>query len=317
MARLLVVDPILRYEQYGLTPGWAGEEHLVVFPESFALDDLEPELRIADVILTAHYPVPARMIDACPGLRLIAKPGAGFDNIDVAAASRRGVPVTNVAGTRSRSVAEFALFMMCYLAKNAWMEGDPAWQATSSRELGAKTVGIVGLGAVGSLLARFGHGLGMRVVAHTRTPDPAKAPGVPVTFVAKDELLATADYIVLAMPLTEETRHYIDRGALEIVKQGATLINVSRGPTVSTDDLVESLRSGRLLGAGLDVTDPEPLPADHELRSMPNVLIPPHIAGRSNESQAATMDRMRRNVLAVLAGETPPDLVNPPVAPTA
>jgi phosphoglycerate dehydrogenase-like enzyme len=311
MAQLLVADPLLLTAEFGIDAGWAGAEHEVMIPSGFAPADLGPFLAHADGILTAHAPVTQDMIALAPKLRLIAKPGAGVDNIDVEAAAARGVVVTNVRGVRGRAVAEHALFMMMYLARHAWMRDDPAWQGTTSVQLGGKTLGILGLGEIGSHVARFGHGLGMTVVAHTRTPDPDRVPDVPVGFVGRDDLFAKADFLVLCAPLTEETRQVVNRSTLARMKPDAHLINVSRGPVVATDDLLEALRSGRLAGAGLDVTDPEPLPTDHELRRLPDVLISPHNAGRTFESQAEALDRMRTNVRLVLSGSPPIDLVGP------
>jgi phosphoglycerate dehydrogenase-like enzyme len=309
MALLLVVDPLLLTPEFGIDAGWVGAEHEVLIPSGFALNDLRPHLERADGILTAHAAVTEDMIALAPKLRVIAKPGAGVDNIDVGAAAARGVTVTNVKGARGRAVAEHALFMMMYLARHAWMRDDPAWQGTTSVQLGGKALGIVGLGEIGRYVARFGHGLGMTVIAHTRTPDPDRIADVPVGFVGRDDLLAQADFVVLCLPLTEQTHHMIDRSALASMKDDAHLINVARGPVVDTDDLSEALRGGRLAGAGLDVTDPEPLPMDHELRQLPNVLISPHNAGRTFESQAEALDRMRTNVRLVLSGSPPIDLV--------
>lgn len=311
MAQLLVVDPLLLTREFGIGVGWAGPEHEVVIPNGFEPDDLRPFLEGTEAILTAHRTVTEDMMELAPSLRLIAKPGAGVDNIDVAAAARRGVVVTNVTGARGRAVAEHALFMMLYLARHAWMRDDPAWQGTTSIQLGGRSLGIVGLGAIGGHLARFGHGLGMSVLAHTRTPDPGRLADVPVSFVERDELLARADFVVLCVPLTDETRGTIDRSTLSSMKDDAFLVNVSRGPVVATEDLLEVMREGRLAGAGLDVTDPEPLPADHGLRRLPNVLISPHNAGRTSESQAEALERMRTNVRLVLAGREPVDAVRP------
>lgn len=309
MAQLLVVDPLLLTKEFGIDAGWVGDGHEVMVPTGFALDDLRPHLERAEGILTAHAPVTEDMIALAPRLRLIAKPGAGVDNIDVGAAVARGIVVTNVAGARGRAVAEHALFMMMYLARHAWMRDDPAWQGTTSVQLGGKTLGVVGLGEIGCHVAHFGHGLGMAVIVHTRTPDPERIADVPVGFVGRDELLERADFVVLCLPLTEETHRMIDGSALAYMKGDAYLINVSRGPIVDTDSLTEALRNRRLAGAGLDVTDPEPLPPDHELRRLPNVLISPHNAGRTCESQAEALDRMRANVRLVLAGRPPIDPV--------
>jgi phosphoglycerate dehydrogenase-like enzyme len=309
MAHLLVVDPLLLTAEFGIDAGWVGDEHEVMIPPGFELVELRPHLERAEGILTAHRPVTEDMMRLAPRLRVIAKPGAGVDNIDVDAATARGIVVTNVKGARGRAVAEHALFMMLYLARHAWMRDDPGWQGTTSVQLGGKVLGVLGLGEIGRHVARFGQGLGMTIVARTRTPDPERIAGVPVEFVERDALLARADFVVLCVPLTQETHHMIDGSALASMKDGAYLINVSRGPVVHTDDLSEALRSGRLAGAGLDVTDPEPLPPDHELRRLANVLISPHNAGRTFESQAEALDRMRANVLLVLSGRPPIDPV--------
>jgi phosphoglycerate dehydrogenase-like enzyme len=311
MAGLLVVDPLLLTAEFGVDQAWAGDEHEVMIPSGFDLDDLAPSLARTEAILTAHAPVTDAMMDLAPSLRVISKPGAGVDNIDVGAAAARGVVVTNVTGARGRAVAEHALFMAFYLVRHGWMRDDPAWQGTTAIQLAGKTLGIVGLGEIGAHLARAGHGLGMIVAAHTRRPDPARVPDVPITFLDRPDLLATADVVILCLPLTDGTRHLIDRSSLGSMKPSAYVINVARGPVVATDALTEALREGRLAGAGLDVTDPEPLPADHELRSMPNVLISPHNAGRTVESQAEALGRMRENVRLVLAGRPPIDPVTP------
>jgi phosphoglycerate dehydrogenase-like enzyme len=309
MARILLVDPLLAGEGFGIGPGWAGLDHEVVIPSGYRIEDIRPSLPGAEAILTAHAPVTEEMMALAPGLRLVAKPGAGVDNIDVAAAARRGVTVTNVPGARGRAVAEHALFLLLHLARKAWLRGDPAWRDALATQLGGKSLGVVGLGDIGTHLARFGHGLGMPVVASTRTPDPDRVPEVPVRFVDIDTLLQEADAVVLCAPLTDATRGLIDREALAKMKDQAFLINVARGPLVATDDLLDAMRAGRLAGAGLDVTDPEPLPKDHGLRSLPHVLISPHNAGRTRESQADALQRMRANVLRVLAGEPPLDPV--------
>jgi D-3-phosphoglycerate dehydrogenase len=311
MAHLVVVDPLLLTKEFGIDAGWAGPEHEVLIPRGFGLDDLARPLARAGGILTAHRPITREMMDLAPELLVVAKPGAGVDNIDVVAATARGVVVTNVKGARGRAVAEHALFMMLYLARHAWMRDDPAWQSTTSVQLGGKRLGIVGFGAIGGHLARFGHGLGMGVAVHTRTPGAGRLAEVPVDFVDWGELLNLADFLVLCVPLTDETRGMIDRSTLGSMKEGAYLINVSRGPIVATEDLLGALRNEELAGAGLDVTDPEPLPPDHGLRKLSGVLISPHNAGRTFESQAEALDRMRTNVRLALSGRPPIDAVAP------
>jgi len=309
MANILIVDPLLAAAELRVQADWAGPENRVVMPPAFTPEALDPLLGDAEVLLTALRPVTADMIGKAPRLRLVAKPGAGVDNIDVAATRARGITVTNVRGVRSRAVAEHALFMMLYLARHGWMRADPAWQGTPSVQLGGKTLGIVGLGGIGSWVARYGHGLGMEVLAHTRTPDPERVPGIPVAFLDFPALLSESYFVVLSVPLTPETRRMMDAAALRAMRPGAFLVNVARGAVVVTDDLLQVIAEGHLAGAGLDVTDPEPLDPEHGLWRLPQVLISPHNASRTAESQAQAMARMRENVLRVLAGEPPLDPV--------
>jgi len=312
MARILVVDPLLTAAEYGIQADWAGPGNLVILPPAFDLEALSPFLGDADVLLTTLRPVTADMMRRAPNLRLVAKTGRGVDNIDVAAARARGIVVTNARGVRSRAVAEHALFMMFYLARHAWLRADPAWHATTSTQLGGKRLGILGLGSIGQLLARAGHGLGMEVLAHTRTQRPGSVSSGPVTFVDRPTLLGNSDFLVLCASLTPETQGMIDKVALMAMRPRACLINIARGPIVITQDLLEVMEAGHLAGAGLDVTDPEPLDAAHGLRRLPHVLITPHIAGRTAESQAEAAARMRENVLRVLAGREPLDPVEFP-----
>ncbi|HWL91547.1 MAG TPA: NAD(P)-dependent oxidoreductase, partial [Actinomycetota bacterium] len=176
----------------------------MLIPTGFQIEHLRPLLPEVAAFLTAHAPVTEEMISLAPKLRLVAKPGAGVDNIDLAAAARHGVSVTNVTGARGRAVAEHALFMMLHLARRAWLQGDLAWRDAIATQLGGKTLGIVGLGDIGSHLGRSGHGLGMRVIAHTRTPDADRVPDVPVRFVDLGTLLRESDVVVVCVPLTEE-----------------------------------------------------------------------------------------------------------------
>ncbi len=304
---VLVADELLTTAAFRIGPGWLGPDVKVVVPAGFDDAALHQYLPQAAVVLTAHRPITADLMDAAPALRLVAKPGAGVDNIDVAAAQQRGIVVTNVPGARAQAVAEHAAFLMLALARRSWMYGDPAWRTTNAYQLSSRTLGIVGLGAIGSRLAPIAAGLGMKVIAATRTRRPAEFPDV--DFLDLKELLGRADVVVLCPPLTEETQGMIDRAAIEAMKPDALLINVGRGPLVVTDDLTAALQAGALGGVGLDVTDPEPLPPDHPLHAIERVLITPHNAGRTDRSQEEALARMRANVASVLRGEGPLDPV--------
>ncbi|MEK6710921.1 MAG: NAD(P)-dependent oxidoreductase [Nitrospinota bacterium] len=316
MGKVILVDPLFGSPQWNVGKDWLGAENEVVRPSAYTPEAIHPLLPGAEGILTVFKPVTAPMMDAAPRLRVVAKPGAGVDNIDMAAATRRGVMVCNAEGVRGLSVAEHAFFMMLYLGRHAWMRDDwKPWEHTSHVQLGGKSLGIVGLGDIGRRAARIGHGFGMKVLVNTRTPDPAYVPGVEMEFLSFEALLPRADFLILCMPLVPQTKGMIRAGTLARMKRTAILINVSRGPAVATDDLAEAIRSGAIAGAGLDVTDPEPLPDGHPLRSFPNVLITPHHASRTPECQQAAMDRTAENLRLALAGRRPVNLVNPETFP--
>ena len=306
MATILIGDPLLATPAFGVGTDFIGAPHQVVLPPSFAPGAAQPGLAEAEVLLTAHEMVTAEVMDAAANLRLIAKPGVGVDNIDVGAATARGVLVTNARGTRAQAVAEHALLLALSAARQIGA-AHPSEAPLVAVELGGKTLGVLGYGDAGSRLARMGTGLGMRVAASTRTVPPGGVDDV--EFVGLDELFARADVLAVCAPLTPETTHLVDERLLRLLPEDAVFVNVARGQIVVTDDLVRVLRSGHLVGAGLDVTDPEPLPSDHPLRSLPNVVLTGHVAGRTRESQRRAVEAMRTNVMALLDGKTPPDIV--------
>ena len=310
MARILVIDPMMSK----LKPGWLGSGYEVVQPKSYEPEDIAPELPGANGLLTAFRPVPAEMIEAAPNLKVVARPGAGVDNIDIEAATRRGVMVCNVTGVRGRALAEHAFFMMLYLSRHAWMKDDQAaWVETPPEQLTGKTLGVVGLGDIGGNVVKIGQGFGMKILVNTRTPDPGRAPGAEIEFISFEKMCPKADFIVLAMPLVPETQGLIRAETLKKMKESAIVINLARGQAIVTDDLLEAIQAGRIAGAGLDVTDPEPLPDGHPLFSIPQVLITPHNGSRTSETTAAAMGRMADNIHKAMAGERPIYLVNPEV----
>ncbi|MDA1000919.1 MAG: NAD(P)-dependent oxidoreductase [bacterium] len=313
MAKVLLVDRLYGSPQWDLGSGWLGAEHEMVRPPDYELGTILSLLPDVEGILTVFREVGPEMMDAAPGLKVVAKPGIGYDNIDAAAATARGIMVCNVTGVRGRAVAEHAFFMMLYLARNAWMLDDPAWEHTDAVQLGGKTIGIVGLGDIGRHTALIADGFGMKVLAHTRTPDPSRLPDVDVEFLSFDALLPRSNFLVLCMPLLPETQGILNAAALKRMKKDAMLVNVARGPVAVTEDILQALQQGEIAAAALDVTDPEPLPDDHPLRKMNNVLITPHHASRTPETQVAAIERTRENVSRALAGERPINIVNPEV----
>lgn len=269
-------------------------------------------------------PVDAGLMDAAgPGLRVISNYAVGYDNIDVAEATGRGIPVGNTPGVLTETTADMAFALLMAAARRV-VEGAEYVRAGRWRTWGPKlllghdvhgaTLGVIGMGRIGQAVTRRASGFDMRVIYFDPYCDPEKGPfvGVAVRCDLAD-LLAEADFISLHVPLTEETHHLIDASALAKMKPTAVLINTSRGPVVDTDALYEALSAGRIAYAALDVTDPEPLPAGHKLLSLPNCLVVPHIASASWATRTRMAEMAAENLLAGLRGERLPHCVNPEV----
>ena len=274
----------------------------------------------ADAVLTCWKRVSARVIEAAPRLQAIGRYGIGLDNIDVAEATRRGILVTNVPGFCADEVAEHVLaLVLAHARRVASLDAEIRAGRWSARveppmhRVRGRTLGIVGFGAIGRALASRALGLGLEVAAAVRRPpdDAGAWPGVELAGLA--EVRDRADFLSLHVPLTDETRGLVDRAFLDAMKPGAYLVNTARGALVDHDALDEALRSGRLSGAALDVTDPEPLPADHPLRTAPNLTLTPHVAFSSAESLRTLQETAASCVAAVLEGRRPPNVVNPEV----
>ena len=262
--------------------------------------------------------LPAELFDHAPRLRAVVRHGAGLDMIPVPAASAHGVAVANVPAVNAQSVAEYAVGQMLALARylpriDATLRS-PSWDAARqladhAMELHGKTLAIVGMGAIGQALARIcALGFGMRVLGVRRTPQPDSEI---VRYVALDDALPQADYVVLSCPLDETTRGLLSAQRLGRMKPGARLVNVSRGAVVDEAALVESLRTGHLGGAALDVFTVQPLPAASELRRLPNVLLSPHLAGITRESMRRMSESAASQVLEMLEGRLPRHFINP------
>ena len=264
------------------------------------------------------------LLDAAgPGLRVVSNFAVGYDNIDVAACTRRGIAVGNTPGALTETTADLAWALLMAAARRV-VEGDRyvrdgRWRTWGPMTLlgpdvhGA-TLGIVGFGRIGQAVARRAAGFGMRVVYSARsraTADVELQTGA--TWVPLAELLATADFVSLHVSLNAETRHIIDAAALAAMRPTAILVNTARGPVVDTDALVDALRMGTILAAALDVTDPEPLPADHPLVGMDNCLVVPHIASASPATRGRMASMAAANLLAGVAGRRLPTPVNPEV----
>jgi glyoxylate reductase len=303
----------------------AGEADVEVWPE----DDPPPpavlasEAERSDGILTNIADrVDAALIDGAAGLRIVSQMAVGYDNIDVAAATRRGVLVTNTPGVLTEATADMAFALLLAQARRLpegeramrrgeWGEWKP-WFLLG-RDLTGKTLGIVGLGAIGRAVARRALGFGMRVVYTSRQRKPEVEVSLEIGWRELPQLLAEADYVSLHMALNAETRGMIGAPELARMKPDAVLINTARGGVVDQAALVQALREGRIGGAGLDVFEAEPLPPDHELLSLDNVVVAPHLGSATVDTRTRMSDLAVDNLIAFFRGETPPCPVNPEV----
>ncbi|MEM7119374.1 MAG: hydroxyacid dehydrogenase [Chloroflexota bacterium] len=276
------------------------------------------------VIAGPQFPGTAVTFNRCPNLKAVIRAGAGYDSIDLDAATAHGICVANTPDAHTESTAVFTISLLlsvvrqvgfghAEMAKGEW----PHRSTTLNMDLNNKILGIVGLGRIGSRVAELAHAFGLRV----HTYDPYIAPGYAFTRRVEqaeslEVLLNMADIVTLHTPLNNETRHMMDASRFTQMKRGAILLNASRGPVVVETDLIDALRSGHLGGAGLDVWNPEPPDADNPLRFMNNVVATPHMAANTREGRARSRADAAKQVLQVLVEEERPfALLNPDVWP--
>lgn len=284
-------------------------------------DELKALLDGADGVLSLlSEQYTGDVLDAYPSIRVLSNFGVGYDNIDVDAATERGVAVCNTPGVLTAATAEIAWSLLMAAARRVpeaiefvkageWSSWGPTMML--GQPIVGQTIGIVGYGRIGQEVANMARGFGMRVLAWDRSPHTKPQDGV--EFVALDDLLSTADYISVHVPLSTDTANLINADAFGKMKPNAILVNTARGPVVDQDALVAALRNGTIWAAGLDVTTPEPLPMEHPLHQLPNCVILPHIGSATITARDAMSSLAARNLIAVLNGEMPPHIVNPTV----
>ena len=289
--------------------GFAGSD-IEFLPWTLAV---EGTLRPVDGIYTYGHPlVDGAMLDRIPGIRVISNYGVGVDHIKVPDAVARGIPVGNTPGILDGATADggFALILAAarrvvegdrYARSTEFLHYDPGFML--GREVHSSTLGIVGLGNIGSQVARRARGFDMRVLYRNRHRRLGAEARLGVEYKSLRELLERSDYVVLTCPLTDETYHLIDAAALRRMKPTATLVNIARGPIVDTNALYEALRDGVIASAGLDVTDPEPLPRDHPLLGLGNVTILPHLGSATIETRRKMAEVSVKNLHLGLRGE--------------
>jgi len=254
-------------------------------------------------------------------LKVISNYAVGFDNIDVSTATKRGIPIGNTPDVLTDATADFSFALMMsagrrvlegdrYVREGKWKTWGPMLLLGS--EIYGATLGLVGFGRIGKAMAHRASGFNMRVIYYDPS-EQGQDNDLNATSVDFETLLEESDFISLHTPLTPDTRHLIDAKALRRMKRNAVLVNTSRGPVVDMDALYEALRDKLIFAAGLDVTDPEPLSADHPLLALDNLVIAPHIASASITARSNMASLAAKNLIAGLKGEQLPHCVNPQV----
>ena len=282
---------------------------------------LEHAPQVAGFIVRGNGHMPAPLIDAAPNLRVIGRSGVGVDNVDVAAATRRGIPVVVTPDAGSIAVAEGAIAMLLALGKrlrelDAMVRAGEYAQRDSAAvaEFAGATLGVVGMGRIGRRVAALGSAFGMEVVASDPVLGAEQMRELGAEPVGLAELFARADHIALHAPLLPETRGMITAKLLLSAGPGAFLVNLARGPLIeSPDALCAALDAGALAGVGLDVFDPEPPDVSHRLYRDPRVLLSPHALGLTDKSRQRIFGEMARGVRAALQGRRPAAVANPEI----
>jgi glyoxylate reductase len=262
------------------------------------------------------------LLSRAPRLKMIANMGVGYNNIDVAAATARGIPVSNTPGVLTEATADLAFTLLLAIARRV-VEGDRLVRAGEfrfwapflflGREVSGKTLGIIGMGRIGKAVAQRARGFDMPVIYHNRSRlEPAEEVRLGARHTAPDELLHKSDFISLHVPLSAETRHLIGRRELALMKPTAFLINTSRGPVVNEQDLLTALQAGQIAGAALDVYEHEPA-LTPGLALLDNVVLLPHVGSATLETRTRMAAMAVQNLIAGLNGQRPPNVVNPEI----
>ncbi|MFP4142991.1 MAG: 2-hydroxyacid dehydrogenase [Thermoplasmata archaeon] len=262
------------------------------------------------------------IIDAGGELKVISNYAVGYDNIDVEAATKRGIAVTNTPGVLTEATAEIAWALMMSVARNV-VQGDgfvredrfEGWDPTlmMGHELHGKTLGIVGMGNIGTKVAEMSRGFDMDIIYYNRSRNEGAEEELGAEYVEMNELLSRSDYVSLHVPLTEETEGLIGKQELDKMSEDSYLINTARGEVVDEDALVETLKDGGIAGAGIDVYANEPHGANPDYYDLDNVVLTPHLGSASFKAREGMAMMAAENILSVLKGEEPENIVNPEV----
>ncbi|WP_027093815.1 D-2-hydroxyacid dehydrogenase [Cohnella thermotolerans] len=284
-------------------PGWNA-----VFAKPEGIDPAL--LRDAEVVCGWHSVAQEALAEGMPRLKWVQTGSAGVDNLPLAELARLGVVVTTASGVHPAPMAETAFAMLLAFTRNLHHavrnQAERRWEkAEAYGELRGKTMGVVGAGQIGTEVARLAQAFGMRTLGVRRSGRETEHFDGMASFEGLDDVLAESDVVVNILPATDETYRLFDAERFARMKPGALFVNIGRGRSVDTDALVEALRSGRIAGAGLDVFDPEPLPADHPLWGMDNVIVMPHIGGLTDRYKERLAGLFIRNLRAYIENGAP------------
>jgi len=312
---------IVILDGHALNPGDLSWDFLNVFGSVAYYDRTSGEdltiqrIGDAEIVILNKTPITESVLNACPNMKLICILATGYNVVDYVAAAKRGIPVCNVPGYGTASVAQFTFALLLELCHQIGLHNksvhDGEWSAcpdfcywkTPQMELVGKTIGIIGYGSIGQAVGKIAEAFGMRVLAYSRSHRPG------FDYVDLDTLLSQSDIVSLHCPLFPETQHLINAEAISKMKDGAILLNTARGPLIDETAVADALRSGKLIGAAMDVVASEPIPSDSPLLSAPNCIITPHIAWAPIEARQRIMDITADSIRGFLAGK-PVNAVN-------
>ena len=284
---------------------------------------MEAMYNVDGAIINVMDRIDAPLLDAAPKLRVLSQVAAGLDNIDIPEATKRDIMVGYTPGVLAKSTADLAFALLLAVARRVvesdkWVrEGN--WKISHhpmfwlGSEVNGSTLGILGLGGIGLEMAKRGLGFDMKVLYHSRTRKRDLEKEYGLKYASFKRVLAESDFLSIHVPLTPQTNHFIGEKQLKMMKPSSILVNLSRGPVVDTDALHQALTKGTIAGAGLDVFDPEPVPTDHPILGLDNVVVLPHIGSASNRSRRDMHLLAARNLVAGLNGNRLEECANPEV----
>ncbi|CAM5223026.1 Glyoxylate reductase OS=Ureibacillus acetophenoni OX=614649 GN=SAMN05877842_12018 PE=3 SV=1 [Ureibacillus acetophenoni] len=310
-----IAEPIIeKIQEYADVDVWDQED--VQIPR----DILENKISEIDgLFCLITESIDASLIDKAPNLKVISNMAVGYNNIDVDTATKKGIMVTNTPDVLTETTADLTFTLLMATARRLVEASDflrdGKWETWSpnlltGQDIYGATIGIIGMGRIGEAVARRTKGFNMNLLYHNRSRNPDVEQELGATYVSMETLLSESDFVVVMTPYTAETRNLITAEQLKLMKKSAILINTARGGIVNEADLYEALVNGVIWGAGLDVFEKEPVPADHPLLTLPNVVTLPHIGSASIATRLKMANLAAENLILALKGEKPKHLVN-------